>query len=54
MRSPLARVLIYDLLNGQAKSRSEANRLIAQGAVSIDGEKVTSNLAPVKSDLPSG
>ncbi len=34
---------------GQAKSRSEANRLIAQGAVSIDGEKVTSNIAPLKS-----
>ncbi len=33
----------------QAKSRSEANRLIAQGAVSIDGEKITSNIAPVKS-----
>ena len=34
---------------GQAKSRSEANRLIQQGAVEIDGEKVTSNIAPVKS-----
>ncbi len=34
---------------GQAKSRSEANRLIAQGAVSIDGEKVTSYIAPVQS-----
>jgi len=34
---------------GQAKSRSEANRLIAQGAVSIDGEKVTSNVTSVKS-----
>jgi len=33
---------------GQAKSRSEASRLIEQGAVSIDGEKVTSNVAPVK------
>ena len=32
-----------------AKSRSEANRLIEQGAVSIDGEKVASNVAPVKS-----
>ncbi len=30
------------------KSRSEANRLIGQGAVNIDGEKVTSNVAPVK------
>jgi len=34
---------------GQAKSRSEANRLIAQGAVSIDGEKVTGNIIEVKS-----
>ena len=33
---------------GQAKSRSEANRLIAQGAVSIDGKKISSNIAPVK------
>ena len=32
-----------------AKSRSEASRLIAQGAVSIDGKKVTSNVAPVQS-----
>ena len=34
---------------GQAKSRSEAIRLIAQGAVSIDGEKISSNIAPIKS-----
>ncbi len=34
---------------GLAKSRSEANRLIQQGAVSIDGEKVTSYTAPVQS-----
>ena len=34
---------------GQAKSRSEANRLIAQGAVSIDGEKVTDKTIEVKS-----
>jgi len=33
---------------GLAKSHSEAGRLIAQGAVEIDGEKVTSNVAPVK------
>ena len=39
--------LIVDI--GLAKSRSEANRLIAQGAVSIDGEKISSNIAPVKS-----
>ena len=32
-----------------AKSRSEANRLIEQGAVSIDGEKVTSSTAIFKS-----
>jgi len=32
-----------------AKSRSEANRLIAQGAVSIDGKKISSNIATVKS-----
>jgi len=30
-----------------AKSLSEANRLIAQGAVSIDGEKILSNTAHV-------
>jgi len=34
---------------GLVKSRSEANRLIAQGAVSIDGEKISSNIAPIKS-----
>ena len=34
---------------GQAKSRSEANKLIAQGAVSIDGKKISSNIAIVKS-----
>jgi tyrosyl-tRNA synthetase len=34
---------------GQAKSRSEANRLIAQGAVSIDGEKISNNIASIKS-----
>jgi len=32
-----------------AKSRSEASRLIKQGAVSIDGEKVATPLAPIKS-----
>ena len=32
-----------------ARSRSEANRLIAQGAVSIDSEKVTNNVVPVQS-----
>jgi tyrosyl-tRNA synthetase len=32
-----------------AKSRGEATRLIQQDAVSIDGEKVTSPLAPIKS-----
>jgi tyrosyl-tRNA synthetase len=34
---------------GQAKSRAEANRLIAQGAVSVDGEKVTNNIIEIKS-----
>jgi tyrosyl-tRNA synthetase len=32
-----------------AKSRSEASRLITQGAVSVDGNKISSNLAQVKS-----
>jgi len=45
---------IYDLKyilveTGMAKSRSEADRLIAQGAVSIDGKKIASNIATVKS-----
>ena len=34
---------------GLAESRSEANRLIAQGAVSIDGEKISGNIAIVRS-----
>ncbi|MGD9117716.1 MAG: tyrosine--tRNA ligase [Dehalococcoidia bacterium] len=34
---------------GLAKSRSEASRLIAQGAVSTDGEKITTNVFPIKS-----
>jgi tyrosyl-tRNA synthetase len=34
---------------GLAKSRSEASRLIAQGAVSIDGEKISTNIATIKS-----
>jgi tyrosyl-tRNA synthetase len=37
------------VVTGQAKSRSEANRLISQGAVSIDGKKISSNIAPVQS-----
>ncbi len=36
-------------VTGQAKSRSEANRLIAQGAVSIDGKKISNNIATLKS-----
>ncbi len=36
-------------MTGQAKSRTEANRLISQGAVSIEGEKLTSPAAPLKS-----
>jgi len=35
---------------GLVKSRSEANRLINQGAVSIDGEKVTDINQRVKKD----
>ena len=34
---------------GLAESRSEANRLIAQGAISIGGEKISTNIAPVQS-----
>ena len=32
-----------------AKSRSEANRLIAQGAVSVDGRKISENAASIES-----
>ena len=42
----LSRLLVE---TAQAKSRSEANRLIKQGAVEIDGKKISSNIAPVKS-----
>ena len=34
---------------GLAKSRSEANRLIAQGAVGVNGEKTSNSIASVKS-----
>ena len=34
--------------SGLAKSRSEANRLLAQGAIEVDGEKVSSNLVTLK------
>jgi tyrosyl-tRNA synthetase len=34
---------------GQAKSRNAANILIVQGAVSIDGKKISGNIARVKS-----
>jgi tyrosyl-tRNA synthetase len=34
---------------GLAKSRSEANRLITQGAVSIDGDKTSTSTATIKS-----
>jgi tyrosyl-tRNA synthetase len=33
---------------GLVKSRSEANRLLAQGAIEVDGEKVSSNLVTLK------
>jgi tyrosyl-tRNA synthetase len=42
----VSRVMVY---TGQAKSRSEAVRLIRQGAVSIGGKKITGNLAVVQS-----
>ncbi|MFC2026697.1 tyrosine--tRNA ligase [Chloroflexota bacterium] len=42
----ISRLLVESQL---VESRSEANRLISQGAVSIDGEKVTSNFATLKS-----
>ncbi|MDP6576611.1 MAG: tyrosine--tRNA ligase [Dehalococcoidales bacterium] len=35
---------------GWAKSRSEANRLITQGAVSIDGEKIMDSMVHIKID----
>ncbi len=34
---------------GMAKSRSEANRLISQGGVSIDNQRLTASIAPVQS-----
>ncbi len=36
-------------VTGLAKSRSEANRLIEQGAVSVDGHKVTNHIVPLAS-----
>jgi len=33
---------------GLAKSRSEANRLLVQGAIEVDGEKVSTNLVTLK------
>lgn len=36
------------VVTSQAKSRSEANRLIAQEAVSIDGKRISANIAPIK------
>jgi len=33
---------------GLAKSRSEANRLLGQGAIEVDGEKVSTNLVSLK------
>jgi len=40
---PVSRLLVKAKLTG---SHSEANRLIQQGAVSIDGKKISSNTAP--------
>ncbi len=50
-RLTLTTLNLTDILvkTGLARSRSEANRLIKQGAVSIDGEKVTEVIAPIKS-----
>ncbi len=50
-RISLSGVDLQDILvkTKMAKSRGEATRLIQQDAVSIDGEKVTSPLAPIKS-----
>lgn len=42
----VSRIIVH---TGQVKSRREAIKLIAQGAVSIDGKKITGNLATVKS-----
>jgi tyrosyl-tRNA synthetase len=36
------------VVTGKVKSRSEANRLIEQGAVSIDGKKLTGPAAHIK------
>jgi len=33
---------------GLAKSRSEANRLLAQGAIEVDGEKISTSLVSLK------
>ncbi|MBU2608559.1 MAG: hypothetical protein KKF26_04505, partial [Chloroflexi bacterium] len=41
----VSRIIVH---TGRAKSRSEANRLISQGAVSVDGEKISGNIALVK------
>lgn len=42
----ISRIIVH---TGQAESRSEAIRLIRQGAVSVDGQKITGNVATVKS-----
>jgi len=34
---------------GMVKSRSEASRLVEQGAISIDGDRIPMNIAPVRS-----
>jgi tyrosyl-tRNA synthetase len=36
-------------VTGLVKSRAEANRLISQGAISVDGEKISGMVSPLKS-----
>jgi len=50
----ISRLEDYDISSmivatGQAKSRSEATRLIRQGAVSIDGKRISNNISTIRS-----
>jgi tyrosyl-tRNA synthetase len=45
IRTDIAGLLVE---TGLAKSRSEVNRLLAQGAIEVDGERVSSNLVTLK------